>query len=69
MKNYSKEYKPILMARGGVTGISQVNGASGLPYLKELELDSSYIKNMTVSIDLKIIAKTLKIILIDPTAV
>ncbi|KKU15422.1 hypothetical protein A3A20_01895 [Candidatus Wolfebacteria bacterium RIFCSPLOWO2_01_FULL_45_19] len=67
--HYPGPYKCLLLAKAGVTGLSQVSGASGLPFLKELELDSYYVKNQSLWLDLKIIAKTLAIIFTDPTAV
>ncbi|TSC96651.1 MAG: putative glycosyltransferase [Parcubacteria group bacterium Athens1014_26] len=56
-------------AKAGVTGLSQVNGASGLPFLKELELDDYYIKNQSFGLDFKIFLKTLVILFTDPTGV
>lgn len=67
--HYPGEYKHIIMAKSGVTGLSQVNGASSLPFLRELELDSHYVKNKSLWLDLKIIGKTISIIFTDPTAV
>ena len=67
--HYPKEYKHLLLAKSGLTGLSQVSGASGLPFLKELQLDSDYVKNKSLRLDLKIIAKTAAIIFFDPTAV
>jgi len=69
VSQYPDEYKPILSARAGVTGYSQVNGASSLPFLKELELDKYYIDNMSSLLDAKIISKTISILFFDPTAV
>lgn len=66
---YPWEYKHLVLAKSGVTGLSQVSGASGLPFLKELELDSHYIKNKSLWLDAGIVAKTVKIIFSDPTAV
>ncbi len=67
--NYPKEYAHIAFAKAGVTGLSQVNGASSLPFLKELELDSYYLKNRSIWLDLKIIGRTVAILFFDPTAV
>ena len=67
--HYPDSYKHLVQARAGVTGLSQVSGASSLLYLKELELDGLYIKNISFLGDLKIISKTIKIIFSDPTAV
>ena len=66
---YPDEYKHLIMAKSGVTGLSQVSGASGLPFLKELELDKHYVKNASTKLDVKILAKTIKIVFSDPTAV
>lgn len=67
--HYPEQFKNITLAKAGVTGLSQVNGASSLPFLKELELDSYYLKNQSLWLDIKILAKTLAIMLFDPTAV
>lgn len=67
--HYPSEYKHLFLTKAGVTGLSQVSGASSLPFLKELELDSYYVKNRSLWFDLKILGKTLAIILFDPTAV
>lgn len=69
VKHYPKEYKHLVLAKAGVTGYSQVNGASSLPFLKELELDHYYLQNQSVLFDLKIIAKTVSILFTDPTAI
>lgn len=66
---YPEEYKILIEHRAGATGHSQVNGASSLPFLKELELDKHYIDNMSPLFDLKIVARTLSILFFDPTAV
>jgi len=67
--HYPDEHKHLLLAKSGVTGLSQVSGASSLPFRKELELDSFYVKNQSIWLDAKIIAKTASIIFTDPTAV
>lgn len=67
--HYPGEHQHLLLAKAGVTGLSQVNGASSLPFTKELELDSHYVKNSSLLADLKIIGKTIAIIFSDPTAV
>ena len=66
---YPDEFRHLILVKAGVTGLSQVNGASSLPFIKELKLDSYYVKNQKLSLDLKILAKTLAIFFFDPTAV
>jgi lipopolysaccharide/colanic/teichoic acid biosynthesis glycosyltransferase len=60
---YPDEYKHVPLAPAGLTGYSQINGASNLPFLRELELDDWYLKNQSLSLDLKIIIRTMHIIL------
>ncbi len=69
IEKYPKEFEFLKLEKAGVTGLSQVNGASSLPFLKELELDSFYVKNKSLWMDLKIIFKTLSVLFFDPTAV
>jgi lipopolysaccharide/colanic/teichoic acid biosynthesis glycosyltransferase len=66
---YPEEYKHLIFEKAGVTGLSQVSGASGLPFLKELELDSVYVREKSLLLDIKIIAKTVVILFVDPTGV
>lgn len=69
VNKYPDEYKHIALHRAGATGLSQVNGASSLPFLKELDLDSRYIEKMSLLTDTKVILKTLGILFTDPSAV
>jgi len=66
---YPAEYRHLPEAKAGITGLSQVSGASSLPYLKELELDDYYLKNQSLWLDLKIIFQTITILFTDPTGV
>ena len=68
-EKYPDAYKGILEIRQGVTGLSQVSGASSLPFDKEIELDKLYTKNITPWGDLKILLRTITILFFDPTAV
>jgi len=69
VSKYPERYKHICLERAGLTGHSQINGASSLPFLKELELDNFYINNKSLWLDLKILIKTFFILFSDPTAV
>jgi lipopolysaccharide/colanic/teichoic acid biosynthesis glycosyltransferase len=66
---YPPEFRHLILAKAGVTGLSQVNGASSLPFIKELTLDNYYLKNRSFWLDSKIIIKTILILFFDPTAV
>lgn len=66
---YPREYRELLTAKTGLTGLSQVNGASSLKFLKELEFDNYYLQNQSIWLDIKILFKTLFIFFTDPTGV
>ncbi|KKL96129.1 hypothetical protein LCGC14_1847560 [marine sediment metagenome] len=66
---YPPEYKFIADAKAGVTGLSQVSGASGLPYLKELELDAHYLAHKSLRLDIKLLFKSVWVFFSDPTGV
>ncbi|MBI5147602.1 MAG: sugar transferase, partial [Parcubacteria group bacterium] len=63
--HYPGRFKNLIMAKTGMTGLSQVNGASNLPFLTELALDAYYAKNQSLFLDLKILAKTAYLMLFD----
>lgn len=66
---YPEEFGIITQARGGLTGLSQIEGASLLPFLKELEFDRQYLNRQSVLLDTRILWKTLLIFLSNPTGV
>ncbi len=66
---YPREYRELLTAKTGLTGLSQVNGASSLKFLKELEFDNYYLQNQSLWLDIKILFKTIFIFFTDPTGV
>ncbi len=66
---YPAQYQHLPRAKAGITGLSQVSGASSLPYLKELELDDYYLQHQSFWMDAKIILKTLAILFTDPTGI
>lgn len=66
---YPTRYSHLPSLRSGVTGLSQVSGASSLSFMKELELDDYYSKHSSLGGDLKIVVRTVVILFADPTAV
>lgn len=50
-------------ARPGITGLWQVSGRSDLSFRQRVELDSSYVSNCTLLTDLRLIAKTIGVLL------
>lgn len=55
---YQKSHRKTLFLRPGITGLAQVSGASDLAFEQEMKLDSFYIENWALGLDLKILAKT-----------
>lgn len=66
---YPGRFAHLPQAKAGVTGLSQIRGASSLSFLKELEFDSYYLAHQNLWLDCAILAKTLAIFLTDHTAV
>ncbi len=66
---YPENYQHLLLAKAGVTGLSQIKGSSALSFKKSLEYDNYYLQNQSLWLDLKIIFITLAILLIDHNAV
>lgn len=69
MIQYPEKFKKLYFAKGGLTGLSQVSGASALVFRKELELDLYYLEHQSLWFDLKILGKTVWIFFSDPTGV
>lgn len=69
VEKYPEEYKKVTLARAGLTGLSQVSGASSLSFQKEIELDTYYIEHRSFFLDCKIVIKTALILFFDPTGV
>ena len=69
VSEYPEEYFHIPEALAGVTGVSQVSGASSLKWLDELALDDYYIRNVSPGLDLWVMMRTINIFISDPTGV
>lgn len=66
---YPPEFKRLFLAKSGLTGLSQVSGASKLPFKEEVALDVYYVDNESLLMDLKVLLRTLVIFFSDPTGV
>ena len=47
----------------GLTGLAQINGAAALPWPQRIEFDLGYIRDYSIGLDLRILLKTLWIVL------
>ncbi len=66
---YPAEFRKIASAKAGVTGLSQVSGASGLSFEKELEFDLYYVEHQSLWFDIKILFRSVWVFFSDPTGV
>jgi lipopolysaccharide/colanic/teichoic acid biosynthesis glycosyltransferase len=60
---YSFFHRKRLAVKPGITGPMQVNGRGDLPLKQRLSLELAYIEGWTLWSDLKILAKTLPVVL------
>jgi exopolysaccharide biosynthesis polyprenyl glycosylphosphotransferase len=61
------KYKPhhhrVLEIKPGITGLAQISGRSDLHFDEEVELDTWYIENWSIWLDLKVLWKTVGVVL------
>ena len=66
---YKPHHKMRLSFKPGLTGLWQVSGRSDITDFEEIvELDNSYIREWTLGLDFRIIAKTVKVVLLKKGA-
>ncbi|MDD3284648.1 MAG: sugar transferase [Patescibacteria group bacterium] len=66
---YEDNHMKLLAIKPGITGMAQVSGRSELKFDEEVRLDIYYIENWSLWLDIKIILKTIKVVLFDKNAV
>ena len=57
---YSKQQSKRLSVRPGITGWAQINGRNSLSWEEKFELDTWYVENQSLRLDIKIILLTIK---------
>lgn len=62
-KDMGKYYDDIIKTKPGLTGYWQVSGRSDVSFKKRLELEQYYSNNYSLLLDIKIIFKTVKVVL------
>lgn len=60
---YEQHHKFLLTIKPGITGLAQIGGRSDLPFNEEVRLDTYYIENWSLWLDLKILLKTISVVL------
>jgi len=62
VSKYQKHHRKLLTIKPGITGMAQTEGASDLPFEEEVNLDTYYIENWNVWLDIKIVLKTVVVV-------
>lgn len=62
VEKYEKHHKFVLTIRPGITGLAQISGRSDLPFEEEVRLDTYYIENWSVFLDIKILLRTILVV-------
>ncbi len=60
---YSDRQRGRLAVKPGITGWAQVNGRASLPWSERIELDLWYVEHRTLALDLKILVRTVRMVL------
>lgn len=59
---YHKHQRKVLAIKPGMTGMGQVSGAAELSFNEEVKLDTYYIENWSLKLDLQVLLRTAKIV-------
>lgn len=60
---YTERQLGRLKVKPGITGWAQINGRASLPWSERIELDLWYVEHRSLLLDLKILARTAKLVL------
>ena len=60
---YLDWYLPRLSVLPGITGLAQINGRSSIPFPEIVEWDLKYIENASLLLDLKILLRTIPVVI------
>jgi lipopolysaccharide/colanic/teichoic acid biosynthesis glycosyltransferase len=63
VEQYTDRQRGRLAIKPGITGWAQVNGRASLPWAERIELDLHYIEHRTAAMDLRIIGRTIAMVL------
>jgi lipopolysaccharide/colanic/teichoic acid biosynthesis glycosyltransferase len=63
VEQYTERQRGRLAVKPGLTGWAQVNGRASLPWAERIELDLHYIEHRSLALDLRILARTIAMVL------
>jgi lipopolysaccharide/colanic/teichoic acid biosynthesis glycosyltransferase len=63
VEQYTERQRGRLSVKPGITGWAQINGRASLPWAQRIELDLWYVEHWSPALDLKILARTLSLVL------
>jgi lipopolysaccharide/colanic/teichoic acid biosynthesis glycosyltransferase len=63
VEQYTERQRGRLAVKPGITGWAQVNGRASLPWPERIELDLWYVEHRSLWLDLKILARTVRMVL------
>lgn len=63
VEQYTARQRGRLAVKPGITGWAQVNGRASLPWAERIELDLWYVEHRSMALDLKILARTARMVL------
>jgi lipopolysaccharide/colanic/teichoic acid biosynthesis glycosyltransferase len=64
LERYGRQMDLVLSVRPGLTGLWQVSGRNNLPYETRVRLDLYYVRHRTFWLDLRIILRTIGVVLL-----
>jgi lipopolysaccharide/colanic/teichoic acid biosynthesis glycosyltransferase len=62
VQQYTELERGRLAVKPGITGWAQVNGRASLPWSERIELDLWYVEHQSLTLDLRILAKTVRLV-------
>jgi lipopolysaccharide/colanic/teichoic acid biosynthesis glycosyltransferase len=63
VEQYTARQRRRLAVKPGITGWAQINGRASLPWSERIELDLWYVEHRSLALDLKILIKTVGLVL------
>lgn len=63
VEQYEPHHRRVLTINGGMTGLAQVSGSSDLTFEEEMRLDTYYLENWSLTMDLGILFRTVRVVI------